>query len=267
MAKEEKEMSFLDHLEEMRSRLIRSLIIVVIVATVVFILKDFVFDVIIFGPRNTDFITFRVWCELGQWLGMDRKLCVDEIPYEMQSTTMLGQFTAHLIVSLIGGAIIAFPFIFREIWAFIKPGLKQKEASVVTGVTFFTSLLFFLGVLFGYFVIVPLSLQFLGSYQVGDVQTDVTITSYMKLIMSITLASGIMFLLPILVYFFTKVGLVTPQILKKFRKHALVVVLIVAAIITPPDVTSQILVAFPVLLLYELSILISKRVIKNRKDP
>lgn len=263
---EEKEMGFLDHLEEMRGRIIKSILGIAVGGIVLFSFKGFVFDKILFGPRKPEFLTFRALCWAGKKLGFGDSFCVTEINYELINTTMVGQFTAHLLVSIIGGVIIAFPFVYYQIWSFIKPGLKQREADAVKGVVFYASLLFFAGVLFGYYVIAPMSLQFLGNYQVGDVASTITIMSYMKTVASITLAAGLVFQLPILVYFLTKIGLVTPEILRKFRKHALVAVLILAAVITPPDVTSQILVAIPVLLLYEVSIFISKRVIKAKSD-
>lgn len=268
MSEESKDMSFLDHLEELRFRIMRSVIAIVVVAIVVGIFKEFVFGTIILGPHQTDFISFRGWCYMSHLLGLGDKLCVTEIGYELINTKMPGQFLAHILVSIIGGFIVAFPYVFFEFWSFIKPGLKKKEVKAVRGITFFTSLLFFSGVLFGYYLIVPLSLQFLGNYQVveGLVDNTITLMSYMKLVMSIVLAAGIIFQLPILVYFLSKIGLVTPKFLKKYRKHALVVVLVLSALITPPDLTSQILVAMPVLLLYEVSIVISKRVNKKFAD-
>ena len=263
---DDKEMGFLDHLEEFRGRIIKGLLGIVVGAGVIFSAKSFVFDSIIFGPRNADFSTYRALCWLSQKLGFDDGFCVTEINYEIINTTMVGQFTAHLMVSLIGGFIIAFPWVYYQAWSFVKPGLKNKEIEAVRGVVFYASALFFSGVLFGYYVIAPMSLQFLGNYQVGDVKSTITIISYMKTVASITLAAGLVFQLPVLVYFLTKIGLVTPEILKKFRKHALVAVLILAALITPPDVSSQVLVAIPVLLLYEVSIVISRRVIRRKKE-
>jgi sec-independent protein translocase protein TatC len=261
---EDKDMSFLEHLEELRFRLMRSAIAIFAGAVTLFFLKDFVFDDVIFAPRKLDFITYRWWCSLGQWLGMADELCIKEISYEIISTTMVGQFTAHLMVSFIGGIVIAFPYLFWEIWSFIKPGLREKEKKTVRGITFFVSMLFFMGVLFGYYIITPLSLQFLGSYQVGDVASRIAIGSYMKTVVSTTLATGLVFQLPIVVYFLSKIGLISSTFLKKYRKHAIVVVLIVAAIITPPDLMSQILVSIPLLILYEVSIVIAKRVEKSR---
>lgn len=262
---EKDDMSFLDHLEELRFRLMRAVIAIFVFGIVLFIFKDFVFEEIIFAPRRMDFASFRAWCWISHQLTLGDKLCVTAIDYEIINTTMLGKFTAHILVSLIGGFIAAFPFVFYQFWAFIKPGLRKSEVQSVRGISFFTALLFFSGVLFGYFVIAPLSLQFLGNYELSDVKSTITIMSYMKLVASITLAAGIIFQLPVVVYFLSKIGLVTPELLKKFRRHALVVVLIISAIITPPDLTSQILVSLPVLLLYELSIIISRRVNKRRE--
>lgn len=261
---EEKEMGFLDHLEEMRMRIIRSMIAIFVVAMGVFTAKDIVFDKIIFGPHKPDFLTFRALCKMSELLGLEDRLCVTEINYEIINTTMVGNFTAHIVVSLIGGFIVAFPFIYYQAWAFVKPGMKKKEVQNVRGVVFWASFLFFSGVLFGYFVISPLSLQFLGNYELGEVLTKTTVMSYMKTVASITLAAGLIFQLPVLVYFLTKIGIVTPELLKKFRKHALVAVLVLSAIITPPDVASQVLVAVPVLFLYEISIMISRRVIRSK---
>ncbi len=256
-------MSFLDHLEELRGHLVRSVIAVLACAVIIFIFKDFVFDNIIFGPSKVDFISFKAWCRLGEVLSLGDKLCVYEIPYQMQNTTVTGSFAAHILVSAIGGVIVSFPFIFFQLWSFVKPGLRQKEASMAQGAVFFSSLLFFIGVLFGYYLIIPLSLQFLGGYDVGGVPNIITITSYMKLVASICLASGVVFMLPILVFVLSKLGIVTPALLKNYRKHAVVGILILSAVITPPDIASQILVALPVFVLYEISIIISKRVYKK----
>lgn len=241
----------------------RSVVAIMVVSVVIFVFKDFVFEQIIFAPRRTNFISFRAWCAVSHAIGIGDKLCVTSIDYSIINTTMMGKFTAHILVSLIGGFIVAFPYVFWQFWSFIRPGLRSTEANAVRGITFYTALLFFAGVGFGYFIIAPLSLQFLGNYELSDVESKVTIMSYMKLVASITLATGLIFQLPVAVYFLTRAGIVTPAFLKKFRRHALVAVLILAAIITPPDLTSQVLVAMPVLLLYEISIMISRRVVKR----
>ena len=254
----------MDHLEELRRRLFYALLGILTGAITLFVMKDWVFNRLIFAPRSPDFITFRAWCKLGQLTGAGDRLCVTQINYELINTTMLGNFSAHILVSAIGGFIVAFPLTFRQIWRFIRPGLHGTEASAARGVTWAASTLFFLGVCFGYFVIAPLSLQFLGNYEIGDVQARIALMSYLKTVASITLAAGLIFQVPVLIHFLAKVGLVTPESLRKFRKHTLVVTLIVAAVITPPDLTSQILVAMPVLLLYEIGILQARRIVRRR---
>lgn len=260
----EKQMGFLDHLEELRGRLFKSVIAIVLGASILFIKKDWLFDTVLFGPRKTDFFSFRMWCKLSEFVGAGDSLCVTEINYELINTSMLGNFTAHIVISLIGGVIIAFPFITLQIWGFIKPALKEAERKSIRGAGFASSLLFFLGVAFGYWVIVPLSLQFLGNYELGDVQARIAVMSYVKTVSTISFAAGLIFQLPIMVFFLSKIGVVTADLLRKYRRHSLVGILVLSAIITPPDVTSQILVSVPVLFLYEIGIIIAKRQEKRR---
>ena len=260
----DKEMGFLDHLEEMRRRLFWSATFILTAGIGLFIAKDWLFETVLFGPRQTDFISFRGWCWLSQTIGAGASLCVQEINYELINTTMLGNFTTHILVSAIGGFILSFPLVFWQGWLFLRPALKERERLAARGIGLSSSTLFFAGVAFGYFIIAPLSLQFLGNYELGDVQARISVMSYMTTIASITMAAGLIFQLPVVVYFLSRAGLVTPDILKSYRKHALVGILVIAAVITPPDVTSQILVALPVLVLYEISIAISRRVLKRR---
>ena len=263
-ASPEKEMSFLDHLEELRWHLIRSTFAVLILAVLAFLFKDFIFDTILFGPKKSDFPTYRIFCNVSQYFGMN-VFCFQELPFRIQSRTMGGQFSAHMWTSITAGIVVAFPYILYEFWRFISPGLREKERNSSRGFILIASLLFFLGVLFGYYVITPLSISFLGTYQVSqEVFNDFDLDSYISLVRTSVLACGIVFELPIIMYILTKIGLVTPEILRKYRKFALIGVLIVAAIITPPDVISQIVVAVPILLLYELSIYISKIVVRNQ---
>jgi len=262
----EKEMSFLDHLEELRWHLIRSTLAVVIFATVAFLAKDFIFDVLIFGPKHADFPTYKLLCELAQFIGFKDSFCFTELPFRIQSRTMGGQFSAHVWTSVTAGFIVAFPYVLYELWKFISPALKIKERKSAKGFIFIASLLFFIGVLFGYYVVTPLSINFLGTYQVsGEVHNDFDLSSYISLVRASVIASGLIFELPILIYILTKLGIVTPQILKKYRKFSLVFVLILSAIITPPDIASQIIVSVPILLLYEISIFISKAVIRKQE--
>ncbi|OIP48983.1 MAG: twin arginine-targeting protein translocase TatC [Flavobacteriaceae bacterium CG2_30_34_30] len=261
-----KEMSFLDHLEDLRWHLIRATLSVVIVGIAAFFAKDFIFDTIIFGPKKGDFITYRVLCDLAQYIGLQDSFCFEELPFRVQSRLMAGQFSAHIWTSITAGFVVSFPYVIYEFWKFISPGMMENERSTSRGFIFISSLLFFIGVLFGYYVITPLSINFLGSYQVsGEVFNDFDLSSYIGLVRSSVIASGLIFELPIIIYFLTKIGIVTPEILKKYRKMSLVVVLIISAIITPPDIVSQIIVAIPILVLYEVSILISKIVVRNQK--
>lgn len=261
----EKEMSFLDHLEELRWHLVRSTLAVLIVAVVAFIFKSFIFDVLLFGPSKASFPTYRIFCDISRSMGMD-SFCFQEMPFKIQSRTMAGQFSAHLWTSIFAGIIIAFPYVLYEFWKFISPGLKDNERNSSRGFIIIASFLFFLGVLFGYYIITPLSINFLGSYQVSEeVINQFDLDSYISLVRTSTLASGIIFELPILIYILTKIGLVTPELLRKYRKFSLIGVLAVSAVITPPDVASQIIVAIPILILYEVSIYISKMVIKKQK--
>ncbi|MBT0608477.1 twin-arginine translocase subunit TatC [Aequorivita echinoideorum] len=261
----EKEMSFLDHLEELRWHLIRSTIAVVILAVVAFIMKDFIFDTLIFGPKQADFPTYKLLCRAAQEIGMN-SFCFTELPFTIQSRTMGGQFSVHIWTAILAGVIVAFPYILYEFWKFISPGLKEEERNSSRGFILIASLLFFLGVLFGYYIITPLSINFLGTYQVSEqVLNEFDVDSYISLVRSSVIASGLIFELPILMYIFTKIGLVTPEILRKYRKFALIIVLIVSAVITPPDIASQVIVTIPILILYEVSIYISKVVLRNQK--
>lgn len=258
------EMSFLDHLEALRWHLIRATIAIFVFTILAFIFKDIVFDVVIFGPKNPQFISYRTLCWLSGKVGGDM-FCFTEIPFELMNTKMAGQFTMHLMVSFIVGFIVAFPYVFFEIWRFIKPGLHSAEQKNSRGVIFVTSILFLMGIGFGYFVIAPFSIQFLATYSVSaDVVNRIDLSSYISTISSVTLAAGIVFELPVIVYFLSRVGLLTPKLMRTYRKHSIVVILVLAAIITPPDVTSQILVTLPVLFLYEISIFVSGRVERKR---
>lgn len=265
VANDPNEMSFLDHLEELRWHLIRSTLAVVIVGCVAFIMKDFIFDTIIFGPKKMDFPTYRFFCKIATFFGIDSEFCGESLPFTIQNRTMAGQFSAHIWTSIWAGFIVGFPYLLWELWRFISPGLYENERKYSKGFIFAASMLFFMGVLFGYYVVAPLSINFLGTYQVSqEVTNEIDISSFIATVRASVIACGIMFELPIIIFFLTKIGLVTPEILKKYRKIALVVVLILSAVITPPDVASQIVVAIPVLILYQVSIYISKLVIKRQ---
>ena len=267
MAKQTKdpnEMSFLDHLEELRWHLIRSTLAIVLIGIIAFLMKDFIFDTVIFGPKKMDFPTYRLFCRIATWLGFESAFCAESLPFTIQNRTMAGQFSAHIWTSIWAGFIVGFPYVLYELWKFISPGLYEKERKNSRGFILVASMLFFMGVLFGYYVVAPLSINFLGTYQVSkEVLNEIDISSFISTVRASVIACGIMFELPIIMYFFTKIGLVTPEVLRKYRKIALVLVLILSAIITPPDVASQIIVAVPVLILYQVSIYISSVVIKR----
>lgn len=263
--KPEGEMSFLEHLEVMRWHLVRSLAAIVILALVAFVFKDIVFDKIILAPKEPPFPTNRWLCQLGEILGLQR-ICINQDPFTLQTVKMAEQFSMHIIVSLVAGMVIAFPYIFWEFWRFIIPALYDKEKQTASGAVFYTSLLFILGVAFGYYIIAPLSVNFLGNYKVSEsVISAPTLRSYVQTITSVVLAAGLVFQLPILVYFLSKVGLVTPDFLKRYRRHSIILIVTLSAIITPPDVFSQILVAFPLMILYEIGIGISRRIMRQQE--
>jgi sec-independent protein translocase protein TatC len=261
-----KEMTFLDHLEELRWHLIRATLSIVILGSVAFLLKGFIFDYILFGPKKTDFITYQWFCQISQTLGQGNSFCITEMPFRIQSRTLAGQFSAHLWTSILAGFIVGFPYVLYEFWRFISPGLHINERKNARGFIFVASFLFFLGVLFGYYIVTPLSINFLGNYSVSEeVFNDFDLSSYIGMLRASVLACGLIFELPILIYFFTKIGLITPAFLRKNRKFALVIVLSLSAIITPPDIASQIIVSIPVLILYEVSIWISKWVYRRQQ--
>jgi len=264
--KKQSEMSFLEHLEVMRWHLIRAFVAIFILAIVAFGFKHVIFDWILLAPKMPDFPTNRFLCNVGQYLNIP-KLCINSQPFDLQTVKMAEQFTMHIVVSLIVGLIVSFPYVFYEFWGFIAPALHEKEKRTARGAVFYTSLLFLLGVAFGYFLITPLSVHFLGNYKVSEaVTSNPTLRSYVQTISSVVLASGIVFELPILAYFLTKAGLITPEFMKKYRRHSLVLIVALSAIITPPDVFSQILVALPLIVLYEIGIGISRRIIKKRDE-
>lgn len=265
MSEQPGEMSFLDHLEILRWTLIRSTLAIFAFGIVAFMMKDFIFNDIILAPKDPSFVTYRFLCYVSQSMGT-QGLCIDKIPFIVQSRTMAGQFSAHIWTSFAFGFVMAFPYIIWEVWKFLKPALYEKEKKNAKSFIIITSFLFFLGILFGYYVITPLSVNFLGSYTVADeVKNNFDLSSYTSLLKASCLSAGFIFELPIIIYFLTKMGLVTPEFLKKYRKYALVMVLILAALITPPDIISQVIVAIPMIILYEVSIKISKFIIKKQE--
>jgi len=265
-------MSFLEHLEELRWHIIRSVIAIVVMMIVAFIFKNILFDKIVLAPKNPDFVSNRMFCEFGHYLAGVFNLknpdimCINTNPPNLISIKMSGQITTHIVVALVAGLIAAFPIVIREFWLFFKPALHSNEAKHARGAVLASSFLFFIGVLFGYFLLAPLSIHFLNTYQISpDVVNQINVRSFIGTITSICLATGVVFELPIVAYFLTKIGVITPTFMRKYRKHAIVIIFILAAIITPPDVFSQALVAIPLLILYEISIFISAGVIKRKE--
>jgi len=259
-ANPEKEMSFWDHLEELRWTLLRSLIAVLSIAVLAFMNRELIFDKVILAPSTSDFITNRLLCKLGEWLSIEA-ICMDTLNLQIINISMSGQFLTHMYISFVTGFVLGFPFVLNEIWRFVRPALKQKEAKHSSKAVIVSSALFFLGVLFSYFLIVPLTVNFLGTYQVSDfVSNQISLSSYISTVVSVTFSVGVVFELPIIIFFLTKIGLVTPAFMRKNRKYMLVILLIISAIITPPDVFSQILVCIPLMGLYELSIYVSERI-------
>ena len=261
------QMSFMQHLDALRWHLVRSALAIVIIGVTLFFFNNFLFDTVIFGPLKQDFISYRALCSLGYKIGAGDVMCMTVKTPHLQTLSASEQFFTHMWIALLGGIILAFPYILYEVWKFIKPALKDKESSPAKFFVIVASILFLIGIFFGYFLLFPMSYNFLINYQLSDsgiVQTNNTLDDYISLISTMTLVSGIVFELPILVYFLTRLTLLTPEFMRKYRKYAVVVILIAAAVITPsPDVTSQMVVAVPMYLLYEISIFVSAYVVKK----
>jgi len=258
---QEDEMSFLDHLEALRWHILRSLAAIVILMVVAFFSKRLLFHDIILAPSRPNFWTYRLLCKLSVILEQPF-LCVEKLSFIIQSRTLTGQFTTHIGVSFVAGLVIAFPYVFWEIWQFVKPGLYPKERSMTRGSVFYVSLLFFMGISFGYWILSPLSINFLANYQIDEsIQNEIDLLSYIEMLVMMVLACGLMFQLPMVVLVLAKAGLVTADFLRMYRRHAILIIVVVAAILTPsPDMFSQIIVALPIYMLFEMSILLAARV-------
>lgn len=261
------EMSFVDHLEELRWHIIRSLLAVIIMAIVIFIYLDPIMDLVIFGPLNKGFVTYTWLCDFGRSIGAGNSLCLPTPNVQMQTTTFGGQFMSAITIAMVGGFIAAFPYIFWEIWRFIKPALTPKELKSSRGAIFFVSFFFMLGIAFGYFLLAPFTFSFLANFKIGSlnaIETKPVLDDYISNLIDITIGTGLAFQLPVVSYVLTRIGLITPNFLREYRKYAVVALLVVAAIITPsPDWMSQLIVVLPLLGLYEFSIVISNRVYKQ----
>lgn len=258
-------MSFVDHLEVLRGHLFRSVLAIVVGAIVIAVYNDFFIKKVLMGPTHAEFPTYSWMCRAGRYLNLGDALCMDDMVVRMQSTSVSGQFSMWFTVVLIGGIIIAFPYIFWEFWRFIRPALTQKELGRTRGVIFWVSLLFFMGVGFGYFVIAPYTVNFFANFQLDEnIENHWTITSYIDTLIPLILGTGLAFQLPLVMLFLSKIGIVTPDYLRKGRKYAIIIIVVVAGVITPPDVISQVIVSIPLLLLYEVSIFLSARVVKEQ---
>ncbi|WP_347175222.1 twin-arginine translocase subunit TatC [Polaribacter uvawellassae] len=270
MGDEQKEMSFLGHLEELRWHLVRSSVVIFVIAIVLFVFREEVYNDFIIAHTHSDFVTYRFFCYVFGSIGIESSFCAIEIPSKLQALSLTQQLMSSLWVSIILGFILAFPYLLWEMWRFIAPGLHKTERKKSRGFLFIASFLFFVGVAFSYYVIMPMSVSFFYGYQISDnIINNFTLDSYISLFTNTMLGISLVFELPVVIYFLSKLGLVTPTFLRKYRKHALVLVLLLSAIITPPDVASQIIVSIPILILYEISIYISgfvlKRQLKNAK--
>lgn len=271
---QQNQMTFLQHLEVLRWILVRVVSVVFLFSIFVFVFREWIFSKIIFAPMRNDFWTYKVLCDATHYLNKFAPSlisadagCFSELTMKVIAPKMTTEFMTAMLVAFIGGMIFSFPYIIWEVWRFLKPALYNNEQKNARGLVFFTSVLFSAGILFGYFFIAPLSIHFLGNFSVSPtIEKLPSLNSYMGILASTTLAAGVIFELPILVYFLSRIGLLTPEFMRKYRRHAFVVTLLLAAIITPPDIFSQILICIPIVFLYEISIYISAFVVRRKKS-
>jgi len=261
---EVKEMTFFDHLEELRMHILRAMVGVVAAAILLFVFQKWFFAYVIFGPTHADFVSYQAICDFSNWIGLGDRMCFAPPEFRKQAIGFGDAFITSIKVSIIGGIILAFPYVFWEIWRFIKPGLYPEERRYTRGVVFICSFLFFLGVLFGYFIIAPFAINFLAGYTIPGVENSPTLNSFINYMIMFTAPAGLIFELPVLVFFLTKIGLLTSETMRTYRRHSIIVILLLSAIITPPDVVTQFLIAIPLSILYEISIVIARRV--ERKE-
>jgi len=258
-------MSFIEHLEELRWHIMRAVLVILAFTILVFVAKRFVFDTVIFGPKNADFLSYRALCWLSYKVGLGESMCIVPPDFAIANFSMMGEFMAHMQISLIIGFVISFPYILWEFWRFIRPGLFEKEIRTTQGLVGYCSMLFLMGISFGYFVIVPFSINFLVPYSISDQVADyIQLSDYISFMAMTVLAAGIMFELPMIIYFLAKLGIVSAAFLRSYRRHAIIIILVVSAVITPPDALSQILIFLPVQFLYEIGIVIASRIEKKR---
>ncbi len=262
----EGEMSFFDHLAELRIHLVRSAIAIIITTIFCFIYYDFIFDTVIMGPRKSTFWTYRMMCKIGEYFDMGPGFCITNIPGKIINTEMAGQFTLQINSALMTGVVLGFPYLLWEVWRFVKPALKDSERKSATGFVFYASLLFIVGLMFGYFIVAPLSVNFLSNYSISpDIENTITIDSYFSSVATLTLCTGAVFELPIVIYILSQLGIMTPKFMKEQRRYAVIIILVIAAIVTPtPDIPTMLTVSLPLFLLYEFSIYVSAKVQKKK---
>lgn len=258
-------MSFFEHLNALRSHLIRAALAILLFTSAAFYFNDFIIDKVIFGPKDPSFWTYRMMCKMGDLLHMDG-WCVSDFDFTIISTELGGQFNLMINSCIVTGIVFGFPYLLWELWRFIKPALHEKEKKAASGFVFYASFLFLLGILFGYFIIAPLSVKFLAGFSVSnDIKNTFSIDSYLSTVLTLTLGSGIVFELPILIYILVSLSILSATFMRKTRRYAIVLILIIAAIITPtPDAITMGVVAFPLLMLYEVGILVALGVEKRR---
>ncbi|WP_207422315.1 twin-arginine translocase subunit TatC [Desertivirga brevis] len=263
----EAEMSFFDHLEELRWHLIRSVAAILVFTVVAFCYYDFIFGEIIMGPKKPEFWTYRMMCQLAERFDLGDGFCIKEIPFNIINTELSGQFTLQMNSSLLMGLVFGIPYLLFEVWRFVKPGLTDKESSAASGFVIYASLLFLVGLLFGYYIIAPLSVSFLANYTVSSIiQNQITIDSYLSTVGTLSIGTGITFELPIIIYILSKLGLMTPAFMRASRRYAIVIILVIAAVVTPtPDMLPMITITLPLYLLFEMSIIVSARVERKRQ--
>jgi sec-independent protein translocase protein TatC len=262
--KEDKEMSFMDHLEELRWHIIRSLVAIAIGGIVLFVFHDWYFNTVILGPASNDFVSYKWFCDLSKTIGAGEALCMTLPDFKIQAVAFAEQFITTIKLCFIGGFVISFPFVFYEIWKFVAPGLYPKERAATKGVVFVCSMLFLMGILFGFFIVAPFAINFLMGFTASDtVANNPTLSSFVLYMVMFTLPAGLIFELPIVVYFLAKMGIVTPEGMRKYRRHSVIGILLLAAILTPPDVITQFLIGIPLYILYEISILVAARMAKK----
>lgn len=263
---EEKEMTFLDHLEELRWHVIRGVLAILVAMIVAFIYIREIFDNIVFAPAKVDFIFFKWMCKLGDWVGATESLCVTDLPFKVQSRNMTGQFMMSITAAAVIGLIVAFPYVIWEFWLFVRPGLRLTEKKFSKGAVVAISGLFLLGVAFGYFILSPMTIWFLSTYSVSEmIVNEFDITSYVSTVASLILGCGLLFQFPVVVYFLTKIGMLTPQLMRKYRRHAVVGIIVLGAVITPSaDPFSLSIISIPLYFLYEISIFTSAAVLRKK---